>query len=292
MHLPEFHEKLKELHEYYHFPYEDWAFGEDDDLNDLLLTLPSSYPAQAVRKLFSHIGLIYSKFEAQAPKLHAQHQKPDKRAGGSLPSPPREQHPPLARSLRVTIKDGTHDEITCIFDEDRYVPAFWDTTEDTPSRDSADTARFEPFGQEEVDISVEGLYGCTTLMIVSSRGAYVAHWWENPSFRSERELKARALNGLRVGTRQHPNLVQYASQLKDAVAFLMTPQKEIGKRKKGTKLLYPNRIEAIETAVKEILENNRKQQHQLPRSWRLYVFRAPRLVDSSRCCRQCCPEIS
>jgi hypothetical protein len=38
--------------------------------------------------------------------------------------------------------------------------------------------------------------------------------------------------------------------MKDAVAFPMTPQKEIGKR---TKLLYPNRMEAIETAVKEIL---------------------------------------
>jgi hypothetical protein len=41
----------------------------------------SKYPAQAVRKLFSHIGLVYSKFEAQAPKLNAQHQKADKRAG-------------------------------------------------------------------------------------------------------------------------------------------------------------------------------------------------------------------
>jgi hypothetical protein len=87
-----------------------------------------------------------------------------------------------------------------IFDEDRYV--------NTPSRDSADTVRFEPFGQEEVNIGVDGLYGC---MIVSSRGAYVAHWWENPGFsdKSGRELKARALNGLRVGTRQHHNLVQY-----------------------------------------------------------------------------------
>jgi len=66
----------------------------------------SKYPAQAVRKLFSHIGLVYSKFEAQAPKLNAQHQKADKRAGGSLPSPPskvRRTAPPLARSLRVTI---------------------------------------------------------------------------------------------------------------------------------------------------------------------------------------------
>jgi hypothetical protein len=78
----------------------------------------------------------------------------------------------LKLSSLEEIKDGPLDEIRCIFDEDkdRYVPAFWDTTIDTPSRDSADTARFEPFGEEEVNIGVEGLYGCTTLMIVSSRG--------------------------------------------------------------------------------------------------------------------------
>jgi hypothetical protein len=76
----------------------------------------------------------------------------------------------LTLSPLELIEDGTRDEIRYIFDEDRYVTAFWNTREDTPSRDAADTARFEPFGQEEVNIGVEGLYGCTTLMIVSSRG--------------------------------------------------------------------------------------------------------------------------
>jgi hypothetical protein len=54
-------------------------------------------------------------------------------------------------------KDGTCDEIRHIFDQDRYVPAFWDTRVDTPSRDSADTARFEPFGQEEVNGCLIGI---------------------------------------------------------------------------------------------------------------------------------------
>jgi hypothetical protein len=79
------------------------------------------------------------------------------------------------------IEEGPFDKI---FDECRYVTAFW--------TDSDDTAKFEPFGQEEVNIGVEGLYGCSTLMIVSPRGAYVAHWWEVPDFgdKSGQQLKA------------------------------------------------------------------------------------------------------
>jgi len=57
--------------------------------------------------------------------------------------------------IRENILIRTRDEIRHIFDQDRYFTAFWDTRVDTPSRDGADTARFEPFGQEEVNISVE-----------------------------------------------------------------------------------------------------------------------------------------
>jgi hypothetical protein len=39
--------------------------------------------------------------------------------------------------------------------------------------------------------------------------------------------------------------------MKDAVAYLMTPQRKSGR------LLYPNHMEAIETAVKEILPDAR-----------------------------------
>jgi hypothetical protein len=102
----------------------------------------------------------------------------------------------------------------------------------------------------KVNIGVKGLFGCTTIMIVSSQGAYVAHWWEDPDFSdSDREqLKERALRALQKGTQYHPSLVQYADQLRAAAAFLVTPQFTSKARPR-----YPEHVKLIETAVKDIL---------------------------------------
>jgi hypothetical protein len=55
----------------------------------------------------------------------------------------------------------------------RFVQAFWVTPAETSQPFFEDTAKFESFGERKVNIGVKGLFGCTTIMIVSSRGAYV-----------------------------------------------------------------------------------------------------------------------
>lgn len=88
--------KLKALYEFYQFSYTDWAKdentdwdrneegdgdGEEDIKGDECLDPPycpssleeaiARFPVQAVRKLFAHLGLGYSKIEEQARKHEA-----------------------------------------------------------------------------------------------------------------------------------------------------------------------------------------------------------------------------
>jgi hypothetical protein len=86
------------------------------------------------------------------------------------------------------IEDHIRDEIWDIVENERYTKAFWDTTVETDRPYREDTARFEAFGQEPVDIDMSELFGCTTLMVVSRRGAYVAHWWEHQDFENRNRL--------------------------------------------------------------------------------------------------------
>jgi hypothetical protein len=87
-------------------------------------------------------------------------------------------------------------------------------------------------------------------MMASTQGAYVAHWWENPDFRVEGKLEERALKGLKEGYRCHPSLRAYANQLRNAVAFLMTPQDE-------NQLSYPEHVEILKSSVRDILPDVR-----------------------------------
>jgi len=91
MHNPKNHDKLEYLHEFYQLSYKDWAIDEDrddDDDDDLDPPVhPSSlkeaiamYPDRAVRALFAHLGLVYSRIEEHARKLKALDQDSGKSA--------------------------------------------------------------------------------------------------------------------------------------------------------------------------------------------------------------------
>ncbi|KAN0077789.1 hypothetical protein V8E54_006093 [Elaphomyces granulatus] len=108
-----------------------------------------------------------------------------------------------------SIENDIRDEIRDILDNERFVKAYWDTTIGTNRQDREDTAKFEPFGQEEFNIGMKDLVGCTGLIVVSSQGAYLAHWWEDPGFNNTRRLRARALKGLKEGLRFHPSLAAH-----------------------------------------------------------------------------------
>jgi hypothetical protein len=144
------------------------------------------------------------------------------------------------------IENDIRDEIRIILDNEQFIKAYWDTTIGTNRQDREDTAKFEPFGQEEFNIGMKDLIGCTGLIVVSSQGAYLAHWWESTDFGNTRRLRARALKGLKEGLRFHPSLAAYASQLRGAAAFLMTPAT-------SNNLMYPNEVELIRATVSDII---------------------------------------
>lgn len=48
------------------------------------------------------------------------------------------------------------------------------------------SSRFEPFVTDEFNMLVEGLRGCTSIMVVSRKGAWSSHLWESPAFTTTR----------------------------------------------------------------------------------------------------------
>lgn len=44
------------------------------------------------------------------------------------------------------------------------------------------SSRFEPYLANEINILVQGLRGCTSIMVVSRQGAWASHMWESPGF--------------------------------------------------------------------------------------------------------------
>jgi hypothetical protein len=102
-------------------------------------------------------------------------------------------------------------QISGILRKGEYIKAFWDTTVNPGTPISEDTSWFRSFGNRRVKISVDGPHGGTAFMVVSSQGAYVAHWWEALSFSSEDLLKRRTLTGIKDGISGYsrPHFLQY-----------------------------------------------------------------------------------
>lgn len=46
----------------------------------------------------------------------------------------------------------------------------------------ASTALYRPLLNQPFGMAVTGLYGCTSLIIISTKGVWMSHFWENPSF--------------------------------------------------------------------------------------------------------------
>ena len=93
-------------------------------------------------------------------------------------------------------------------------------------------------GATRFDVAVQGLYGCTSLMIISTQGVWMSHLWEDPSFApndvvSQANFQAQVLDRLGPGdgTPGFPGLTQYLNTIFAAdtkpVAIIMTPRNRI-----------------------------------------------------------------
>lgn len=83
------------------------------------------------------------------------------------------------------------------------------------------SSRFTDFDEAEHNIYVEALTGCTSVIVVSRKGAWMSHLWEGPSFILPQNFQPDVLDYLRI------NLGAHAAAFSDnAKAFIMTPAPE------------------------------------------------------------------
>lgn len=112
-----------------------------------------------------------------------------------------------------------------------------------------------------LDVAVVGLYGCTSLMIISTQGVWMSHLWEDPSFEvggivNQANFQAHILDRLGPGdgTAEFPGLTQYLNTEFAAdtmpVAIIMTPQNRFNPQP-GV-LMYQNQITQLSNKVQTI----------------------------------------
>ncbi|KAH7009124.1 uncharacterized protein B0I36DRAFT_356847 [Microdochium trichocladiopsis] len=61
------------------------------------------------------------------------------------------------------------------------------------------TSNWITFKNEVRALTVQGLYGCTSIVAVSTRGAWASHIWENPSFKDDSRFEIDAIEDIRFG---------------------------------------------------------------------------------------------
>ena len=121
-------------------------------------------------------------------------------------------------------------------------------------------------GPTRFDAAVQGLYGCTSLIIVSTQGVWMSHLWENPSFQTndvvnQANFQAQVLDRLGPGdgTGDFPGLTQYLTTQFAAdtkpVAIIMTPRNR-NNPQPGV-LMFQNQITQLIDRVQTIFGGTR-----------------------------------
>jgi hypothetical protein len=132
---------------------------------------------------------------------------------------------------------------------------------------SGGAARLEYFREQDLTTGVVGLYGCTSIIIVSKGAVWVSHWWEDPLFTAEsfREFRDRILTPLVEGTGSEngderiPGLggltgpTQPFEALYEPRAFLVSVRQQDG----PNIFEYAGKIRVVELKLKSLMPNIR-----------------------------------
>lgn len=121
-------------------------------------------------------------------------------------------------------------------------------------------------GANRFDVAVQGLYGCTSLIIISTQGVWLSHLWENPSFQvggvvNQANFQAQVLNRLGPGdgTTGFPGITQYLNSEFAAdtkpVAIIMTPRNRINPQ--PNVLMFQNQVTQLSDQVQTIFGGTR-----------------------------------
>jgi len=118
--------------------------------------------------------------------------------------------------------------------KEEHRPIVWDKGPEDDEEDMA-TSDFEEFKNEAFILGTGWLCGCTTLVIVSRKGVYYAHYWGNISFAPDEKFKFKdadeafkktVVKGLTEGIEwEQTSLKNYAGKIDDEYirAYLMIP---------------------------------------------------------------------
>ncbi len=146
----------------------------------------------------------------------------------------------------------------------QYLSATWVPLRQDPNFPSSALA----FGLAATPFSaaVQGLYGCTSLMIISTQGVWMSHLWENPSFQvggvvNQANFQAQILDRLGPGdgTAEFPGLNQYlntefAADTKP-VAIILTPRNRANPQ--PNVLMFQNQITQLSEKVQTLFGGTR-----------------------------------
>jgi len=71
----------------------------------------------------------------------------------------------------------------------------------------------QTFGDQPFTMAVQGLFGCTTVVVVSRRGVWMSHFWEVPSFLSWERFQQDIIHYMWYGddTPEMPGIYQYTN---------------------------------------------------------------------------------
>ena len=133
------------------------------------------------------------------------------------------------------------------------------------------TAVVTEWGQEDFKIGVDGMTGCTVLIVASRKGAYFAHYWEYPSFSLRWEnFQKYVLDNLDEDKgNQSPALAKYVHSDQDPTPpsddKLFTPETNVRaviispRRYESLTSLdfqYPDHVEALQARLMQMLPSD------------------------------------
>ncbi|KAE8136584.1 hypothetical protein BDV38DRAFT_283796 [Aspergillus pseudotamarii] len=146
----------------------------------------------------------------------------------------------------------------------QYMRAVWVPL----SQQSLSSALFRELGNVKFNMAVQDLYGCTSVVVVSEKGIWMSHLWENPAFATngpsgewlpsaDNKFEADVLNALEDGNQEMPGLAQFT---KNGGAFIAA-YKPFAYIFYPTGSQYPNYNRAYKARINQI---SQKLQRLLP----------------------------
>jgi hypothetical protein len=110
--------------------------------------------------------------------------------------------------------------------------------------------------------AVTGLYGCTSVVVVSTKGAWISHFFEANSFlEGQAKFEQDVLDGMTSGDgtpfmqglEQYTNLNGIFADDTDPTAIIVTPDEVPSPFPPTGNALYPNMVDQIKTRLLSIM---------------------------------------